>query len=314
MFAAPQAVTTTSRREPLLAPVPLDDDLSDGSAVGTRPEPDDPRVREQRDVRVLECGPHTQHLGVRLRMHETREAVAGRAADAGRERRVGLVEHDPARRMKRPVSRGREVVGELLDPWLVRHGGMRVRRARGRLGRVLPTRPVHVVELLRERVVRLQLLVGDRPGRRDAVVVLQLAEVLLAEPVQRRAVHFRCTTDEVMDSGLERLTLGVVPGVGRDVAVVDEHRLRDPVLELAREPVAALEQEDALAGRSKVTSERPAARPGSDDDDVVGVHHVISSSRSARMIRPAASISARWEKACGKLPRWRPVFTSNSSA
>ena len=36
--------------------------------------------------------------------------------------------------------------------------------------------------------------------------------------------------------------------------------------------------------------------------------------RSARMIRPAASISARCEKACGKLPRWRPVPASNSSA
>ena len=32
------------------------------------------------------------------------------------------------------------------------------------------------------------------------------------------------------------------------------------------------------------------------------------------MIRPAASISARWEKACGKLPRCRPVLVSNSSA
>src|SRR6476661_7343479 len=34
-------------------------------------------------------------------------------------------------------------------------------------------------------------------------------------------------------------------------------------------------------------------------------HPVHSSSRSARMIRPAASMRARWEKAWGKLPRWR---------
>ena len=32
--------------------------------------------------------------------------------------------------------------------------------------------------------------------------------------------------------------------------------------------------------------------------------HVSSSRRSSAMIRPAASISARWENACGKLPRW----------
>lgn len=42
--------------------------------------------------------------------------------------------------------------------------------------------------------------------------------------------------------------------------------------------------------------------------------YVSSSSRSAKMIRPAASISARWENACGKFPRWRPVRVSNSSA
>jgi len=42
--------------------------------------------------------------------------------------------------------------------------------------------------------------------------------------------------------------------------------------------------------------------------------YVSSSSRSARMIRPAASISARWENACGKLPRCRPVRVSSSSA
>ena len=42
--------------------------------------------------------------------------------------------------------------------------------------------------------------------------------------------------------------------------------------------------------------------------------YVSSASRSARMIRPAASISARWENACGKFPRWRPVRVSSSSA
>ena len=31
---------------------------------------------------------------------------------------------------------------------------------------------------------------------------------------------------------------------------------------------------------------------------------VSSSRNSLAMIRPAASISARWENACGKLPRW----------
>ena len=123
------------------------------------------------------------------------------------ERRVRLVEHDPARRVERLVAGRLEVVRELLDPRLVRHGGMRVRRARRRLGRILAPRAVHLVELLRQRVVRLELVVGDRPGRRDAVVVLQLAEVLLAQPVQRGAVELRRAADEVVDLRLERLAL-----------------------------------------------------------------------------------------------------------
>ena len=47
---------------------------------------------------------------------------------------------------------------------------------------------------------------------------------------------------------------------------------------------------------------------------VVVAQFVYSLRRSLRMIRAAASIRARWEKACGKFPRWRPVPVSNSSA
>src|SRR5207249_3778316 len=104
-------------------------------------------------------------------------------------------------------------------------------------------------------------------------------------------------------------------GVRRDVAIVDEHVLRKPVLRLAGEPVAALEQQDTLARGSEMADEGAAAGPGSDHDHVVVVAHDPSSSiRSATVIRAAASISARWEKACGKFPRWRPVLVSNSSA
>ena len=102
--------------------------------------------------------------------------------------------------------------------------------------------------------------------------MLQLAEVLLAEPVQRRAVELRRAADEVVDTRLEGLAARVVPRVRRDVAVVHEHVLVRPVLGLARQPVAALEQEDALARRGEVASQRSAARAGPDDDHVIGVH------------------------------------------
>ena len=165
-----------------------------------------------------------------------------------------------------------ELVGELLDPRLVRHGGMRVRRAGRRLGRILASCAVHLVVLLGLRVVRLELVVRDRPGRRDAVVVAKLAEVLRAQPVEGGAVELRRPADEVVDLRLERLAVRVVPGVVRDVAVLHEHVLREPVLRLARQPVTALEQQDPLARGSEVPRERPAAGAGSDDDHVVVVH------------------------------------------
>ena len=143
---------------------------------------------------------------------------------------------------------------------------------------------------------------------------LELAEVLLAEAVERRAVELRRPADEVVDLRLERLALLVVPGVLRDVAVVDEDVGGIPVLRFARKPVAALEQEDALTRGREVTREGAAARAGADDDDVVGIHRQYSSNISGTMIRAAASISARWENACGKFPRCRPVAASNSSA
>ena len=84
---------------------------------------------------------------------------------------------------------------------------------------------------------------------------------------------------------------------------------------LTRQPVAPLEQEDPLARRCEVPGEGAATGAGADDDDVVvAVAHVSSSMRSCTMIRAAASMSARCENACGKLPRWCAVSASNSSA
>src|SRR5215216_4076793 len=143
----------------------------------------------------------------------------------------------------------------------------------------------------------------------------ELAEVLSAQPVERSAVQLGRSTLVVVDLWLEGLSrLRVVPGVLRDVAVVDEHVRRRPVLRLARQPVTTLEQQDALARRRESVDERAAARAAADDDHVVRAHPPISSSRSATMIRAAASISARCENAWGKLPRCLAVLVSNSSA
>ena len=154
-------------------------------------------------------------------MHQARVAVAPRAADARALGAVGLVEQDAARRVERVVARPSR--GRRTSCWIrgscdtAGHGYGLLAVA---LGRVLAGVAVHLVEPLGLRVVRLEVVVGQRPRRRDAVDVLELAEVLRAQAVQRRAVQLGGAADEVVDLRLERLAVGVVPGVLRDVLAV----------------------------------------------------------------------------------------------
>jgi hypothetical protein len=73
---------------------------------------------------------------------------------------------------------------------------------------------VHLVQPLGPGVPGLEIVVAQRPGRRHAVGVFQLAEILGAQPVQRGLVQFRGAADEVVHLRLERLAVGVVPGIG----------------------------------------------------------------------------------------------------
>src|SRR5207247_8585239 len=96
-------------------------------------------------------------------------------------------------------------------------------------------------------------LVGERAGRRDAAVVAVLAEVLPAEPDQRRAVELGVPADEVVRAGVDLLAVAVVPGLLDVVALLDLDGARVPVLLLARDVASPLEEEDALAlGRGAV--------------------------------------------------------------
>ena len=87
--------------------------------------------------------------------------------------------------------------------WLTAGNG--IRRARGRLGGILAARAVDLVELLGARVVRLHLVVADRPRGREPVVVAQLPEVLRAQAVQRGAVELGRAAHAVVHLRLKRL-------------------------------------------------------------------------------------------------------------
>src|SRR6185312_2250413 len=104
---------------------------------------------------MLERGPHPEYIRVRLAVHGAGEAVAVLAAHASAVRQVRLVQADAARRVEGVVAGGGQVVGELRDARLVRDGRERVRSARVRLSRILAMGAMHLVELLRLRVVGL---------------------------------------------------------------------------------------------------------------------------------------------------------------
>ena len=62
---------------------------------------------------------------------------------------------------------------------------------------------VHVEQRLGLGVIRLELVVSDGPGRREAVDMADLPEVAFAQPEQRGAVDLRIAADVVVQPGME---------------------------------------------------------------------------------------------------------------
>jgi hypothetical protein len=81
---------------------------------------------------------------------------------------------------------------------------------------------------------------------------------------------------------MKRLAVFVVPHHFVVVARVHFDGARVPVLNLASNVVAPLEDQEALSGWRELVYERPAASASADDDDVVvGIaRHGVLSSRS----------------------------------
>ena len=260
----------------------------DGPAGRVGLQPLDLRVDQQGHVRLVQRRADRDDLGVGLGVHQARVAVAPRAADALAGGPVGLIQQDAARRVERVVAARCQGLGDLLDPRLVRDGRPRVLLGPVALGGILAVVTVHLVQPLGLGVPGLEVVVAQRPGRRQAVGVLELAEVLGPQPVQRGAVQLGGTADEIVHLRLERLAGRVEPGLRRDVPAVHEHRAGTPVLHLALQEVAALKQQDPLAGRGQGVRERAPAGAAADDDDVIVVSH--SPNHSPRPGRAASPL------------------------
>src|SRR6516165_783954 len=235
-------------------------------------------IGQQCHVRMPQRGPDRDDMRVRLGLHEAGKAVAGAAANAVAVLHTLLVEHDADRQWKRVMSGALEIVRELLDARLVRDCRERVGLFAGRLGRVAPSLPVHMIKPLGFGVIGCEIYVRQRPGGRHSVSVPDHFKIPLAHTQQYSTVHLGVATDPVMNAGMERATVLVVPGLACLVALFAEDRFRIPILALARQVAAALDDHDALARGSQPVGERAAAGAAADDDDVVaiGAHGVIS--------------------------------------
>ena len=115
--------------------------------------------------------------------------------------------HTPA------ITRTLQAVGNFLNARFVADRRKRIRSAGRRIGGIIAALAVDMVELLRLRVIRFEILVADRPVGRHAVGGAVSSEILLTQPEQRRAIHLGRAADEVMDTRLERLAVLVIPRV-----------------------------------------------------------------------------------------------------
>src|SRR5262249_39045236 len=94
------------------------------------------------------------------------------------------------------------------------------------------------------------------------------AEVLSTQPEQRGAVELGVAPDPVVGVGMERLALRRPPYLLGAVLALEVDRPRAPVVLLAGDVVAPLEEQDALAGRRQAVGRCAPAGAGADDDHV----------------------------------------------
>src|SRR2546430_4113159 len=88
------------------------------------------------------------HLRVGLGTNQTGESVAGIAANAAALVRVLLVEHDPDRYVEGFQARTCEIVGQLLNAWLMAHRRPGIRGTGLRFGRIFSAVPVYLIKIL----------------------------------------------------------------------------------------------------------------------------------------------------------------------
>src|SRR5712691_5549704 len=124
---------------------------------------------------------------------------------------------------------------------------MRIRALSRRFGRILATLAVHMVLILGLGIVRFKVGVGDWPSRRNAAVVRDLPEVLLAQPEESRAIEFRVSADVIVGVRMKVLAFPVFPYFFGVVLPLQIDNSGVPVVLLPRHVVTAFKQKNLLS-------------------------------------------------------------------
>ena len=235
----------------------------DGLAVGRELEMADLRAGEKLDVPVLKRCRQRDALGVHLAQAGVRERVpAGLAA-----LQPGL-DVDAERQRRRMKAEAFQLLTSTGNRRLVGHRREGVGNGMVRLGRVLAQRAANLEELLGLGIPGLELVIGDRPRRRDAAEMLHLGKVFLAVADEHRAVEFRVAADIIIIAGVEEPAAGLAPHLLRAEMAAPEDGGGVARLGRGLKPLAAFEDEDFRAAAGKAGGDGRAADAGADDDDV----------------------------------------------
>jgi hypothetical protein len=257
----------------------------DGGSDGVGDEAQDARVREEGDVGEIHDLANAVDVGVGFGVDEAWVAVAGVATNTLADGGVLLVALEAEGDGEGVDAEFADVGFDLGHAGFVGEGGVGVALGVEGLGGIVGAAKatgdggfgaevaVDVEEVFGAGVEGLHVGVGDRPGGRNAALVLDDAEIFGTHAEHGGAVDLGLASDVVGLLRVKGLVVFVVPGLGGVVTVLEEDGGGAPVELLLRHEGAALEDEDALAGLREMERKRAAACAGADDDCVVWIRH-----------------------------------------
>src|SRR5258707_10852072 len=99
-----------------------------------------------------------------------------------------------------------KIVAECLNSRLMTDRRMWIGTARRGFRGIFAALAVHVIQPFGLQVVRLQVVIGNRPRRRSPSKMLDLTKIFSAQTEQRRAVEFGISANVVIRMRTERLS------------------------------------------------------------------------------------------------------------